>query len=82
MSEQARLKWMCRRGMKELDVLLENYLEHHYHAASEAEQAAFRSILELDDPVLWYYVMERDQPMDEAQQIVIRKLIATLQDRN
>lgn len=80
--DKARLKWHCRRGMKELDMLLEHYLEHEYAEASEDEQSAFRAILDLDDPVIWYYVMERDWPMDEAQQIVIRKLIATLQYRN
>lgn len=78
MSEQARLKWMCRRGMKELDVLLENYLEHHYPNVPEEERVAFRDILNLDDPVLWYYVMGRDHPTDEMQQRVIEKLISTL----
>lgn len=78
MSEQARLKWLCRRGMKELDVLLEHYLEHHYPRVSEAEQQAFREILDIDDPVLWYYVMGKDSPADEAQQVVIHKLISAL----
>ncbi|MDX1454184.1 MAG: succinate dehydrogenase assembly factor 2 [Gammaproteobacteria bacterium] len=82
MTETARLKWLCRRGMKELDVLLEAYLEHDYPAASAEEQGAFRNILDLDDPVLWYYVMGKDHPTDEQQAIVIEKLIATLQDRD
>lgn len=81
MSDVARLKWNCRRGMKELDLLLEHYLEHDYQEALKEEQAAFRAILDLDDPVIWYYVMEREWPTDEAQQIVIRKFINTLQHR-
>lgn len=78
MSEQARLKWLCRRGMKELDVLLEHYLAHHFAEAGDAEQQAFRELLECQDPVLWDYVMERDQPQDEAQAHVVRKLVSTL----
>ncbi|MDX1442452.1 MAG: succinate dehydrogenase assembly factor 2 [Gammaproteobacteria bacterium] len=79
MSEEARLKWLCRRGMKELDVLLEHYLEHDYPSADEDERAAFREILNLDDPVLWYYVMGRDEPEDEIQKRVIARLISALQ---
>lgn len=78
MSEQARLRWLCRRGMKELDVLLERYLARDYADASVAERGAFRELLELQDPVLWDYVMERDQPQDEVMQDVIRKLVSTL----
>lgn len=78
MSEQARLKWLCRRGMKELDVLLEHYLAHEYERAGEAERNAFRELLECQDPVLWDYVMERDQPQDEEMQHVVRKLVSTL----
>lgn len=77
--DKARLKWFCRRGMKELDMLLEHYLEHHYPQVSEDEQAAFRDILNLDDPVIWYYVMGRDEPGDEIQQRVVEKLISSLQ---
>ena len=78
MSEEARLKWLCRRGMKELDVLLEHYLEHQYPHVDAEEKAAFREILNLDDPDLWYYVMGRDRPADEMHQRVINKLISSL----
>ncbi|HLU61984.1 MAG TPA: succinate dehydrogenase assembly factor 2 [Gammaproteobacteria bacterium] len=78
MSEQARLKWLCRRGMKELDVLLEHYLEHEYPRADEEERAAFRELLECQDPVLWDYVMERDQPGSEVTRNVVRKLVSAL----
>lgn len=78
MSEQARLKWLCRRGMKELDVLFEHYLEHEYHRATEEDRAAFRVLLENQDPVLWDLVMERSLPQDEAQRNVLRKLVSSL----
>jgi antitoxin CptB len=39
MTELSRLRWLCRRGMKELDVVMSRYLEQHYATASGAEQA-------------------------------------------
>lgn len=78
MNDTARLRWLCRRGMKELDVLLERYLERDYPAAPEGERAAFRELLECQDPVLWDYVMERDRPRDEDQRHVISRLVSAL----
>lgn len=51
-----RLRWHCRRGMKELDELLLAYLPRHAEAAAE-EQAAFEALLELPDPDLYRLVM-------------------------
>ncbi|MGI9202989.1 MAG: succinate dehydrogenase assembly factor 2 [Woeseiaceae bacterium] len=47
-----RLKWQCRRGMRELDVLLSGYLEKTYPASDDASKQAFRRLLELSDPEL------------------------------
>jgi len=44
-----KLKWRCRRGMKELDVLLTQYLEQNYDKASKKEQQAFENLLKLSD---------------------------------
>lgn len=52
MSDVRRLRYRCRRGMKELDVLLERYLAQRYPAAPAAEQAAFEQLLEAPDPEL------------------------------
>ena len=57
--------------MKELDVLLEGYLEARYPRVAEAEQGAFRDLLELQDPVLFDYVTGRDRPASEDQRRVI-----------
>ena len=50
--ELNRLRWRCRRGMRELDVLLERYLAERWPTAPEARRAAFRALLELPDPEL------------------------------
>lgn len=51
-----RLAWRCRRGMKELDCLLERYLAGRYQNADLSEQQAFAMLLELPDPTLHAYL--------------------------
>ena len=51
--------------MKELDQLLTRYLEESYEAASEADKAAFRALLELSDPELVGYLLQRRNPGSE-----------------
>ena len=51
-AELHRLRWRCRRGMRELDVLLTRYLDKRWAAAPEEERAAFRALLDLPDPEL------------------------------
>lgn len=62
--ELARLRWRCRRGMKELDTLLVRYLEGRYVTAPPADQGRFRSLLELQDPELAAFVLGRAVPED------------------
>jgi antitoxin CptB len=50
--ELGRIRWQCRRGMRELDVLLERYLRRDYPLAGKAERDAFRSLLERQDSEL------------------------------
>jgi antitoxin CptB len=64
--ERARLRWRCRRGMKELDLVLLRYLEQDYDAASPADRAAFARILDLQDPELFGYLVGRAEPSDET----------------
>lgn len=51
-TELARLRWQCRRGMLELDAILTRYLDERYPDASPTEQAQFRELLTIEDPVL------------------------------
>lgn len=48
--ELRRLRWRCRRGMRELDTLLMRFLDDRYATSTGAEQEAFRRLLSLPDP--------------------------------
>jgi len=52
-----RLRWQCKRGMRELDELLARYLQTSYERAAESEKAVFRELLELPDPELIGYLL-------------------------
>ena len=66
-----KLRWRCRRGMKELDLLTLGYLERHYPSASAADQQAFADLLEVQDPLLMSYVVGRQTPTDPATAHVV-----------
>lgn len=62
--------------MRELDVLLERYLEERYPCAPSTEQQAFEALLELPDPELYAYLVRRQAPPDPHWVHVIAKLTA------
>jgi len=55
-AEAGRLRWRCRRGMRELDQLLGGYLAQSYPHADAPTQAAFASLLEQQDPEIWSWL--------------------------
>jgi antitoxin CptB len=57
-----KLLWRCRRGMKELDVLLTRYLEEQFCDAPAAHQEAFRTLLEAPDPEVYGYLLGERRP--------------------
>ncbi len=75
MSEESRLRWQCRRGMRELDELLVRYLEDDYPNASDDDKAAFGAVLELADPELNAYLLQRQTPSSEPIARVINRIL-------
>ena len=64
MSELSRLRWLCRRGMKELDVVMSRYLEDYYESASTIDQGIFKALLEMPDPDLYELLLGRGEEND------------------
>ena len=57
MSEADRIRWHCRRGMLELDLVLAAFLERHFDSLGPRSLATLRRLLELPDPELFDLVM-------------------------
>ena len=53
MKEPERVRWRCRRGMLELDIVLDRFIEQHYASLNKAQQAALDRLLDMPDPTLW-----------------------------
>ena len=50
---KGKLRWNCRRGMKELEVLLIPFVDHCYDGLSEEQQSTFARLLGYDDATLF-----------------------------
>jgi antitoxin CptB len=72
--ELARLRWQCRRGMLELDEILDGYLTCCYQQADAAEQAAFRQLLTQQDPQLQQWLLLGNDPDDAGLLGIVRRL--------
>jgi len=70
----SRLRWHCRRGMRELDVLLTRYFEHTYPTADATQQAAFEALLDLQDPLILAYLTGAQTPDRQDIRDVIQQL--------
>ena len=43
-----KLRWKSRKGIRELDILLQNYLDTHYSNLDSVDKKLFEEILEID----------------------------------
>ena len=59
-----RLRWRCRRGLLENDLVLERFLELYGSRLSEKEVEAFGKLLDYCDNELWGLVNRRSEPAD------------------
>jgi len=72
-AELKRLRWRCRRGMRELDQLMLRYLDAAWAQDPEAQRGVFLRLLDCEDDKLWRWFMGHEFP-DDAE-------IATLVER-
>jgi len=66
-----RLKWKCRRGLLELDLVLERYLR------ANPEDAELAEFLDLPDNDLWDIVSGRSNRYDGKFQGIVARLRAS-----
>ncbi len=69
MPEDVRLRkltWLCRRGMKELDVLLERFISQQRTALADGQWPEFETLLANEDDRIWDWV-QNPQHADAAQ---------------
>ena len=75
-ADARRLQWRCRRGLKELDELLERYVTATLPGASEQERGTLARLLELPDPELAGYLLGGSLPEDPQLAQLVEHILA------
>lgn len=70
----SRLRWACRRGMLELDVLLGNFLEEAYANLSEEMKLGFERLLSENDQDLFMWLTGKETPLDPDFITLVEKI--------
>jgi antitoxin CptB len=72
--ELGKLRWRCRRGMKELDLLLTRYVDEQYSGAPAELKEAFRALLDAPDPLIYAYCLGQARPASPHLSAVIERI--------
>ncbi len=73
-TEYSELKWRCRRGMLELDILLNSYLDKNYETMSPQTGAVFSDVLDYPDKVLLDLLMGEMQSSDQSVNALVQSI--------
>lgn len=75
---KARLKWACRRGMLELDVLFMPFVDEAYDDLTIEQQFTFERLLTCQDPELFAWFMGHqvceDKVLNEMVNIILKRV--------
>lgn len=84
MSQHSRLVWRCRRGMREMDILLLDYLDTHYDNATVEDQNTFEDLLEENDLDILSWILGKTSPDEKYIKLikVIRESAANSKDNS
>lgn len=73
--ESRKIKWKCRRGMLELDILLEQFYEKHFQTLTAKEKKSFNRLLDEADPLLYCWLLGYEVPFDPQLQHLVKKIL-------
>jgi antitoxin CptB len=74
MGEIDRVRWHCRRGLLELDLVLNDFVENHYQRLTPDQKAALTRLLDLPDNDLWDLVIGRARVDDAGCEEIVGML--------
>lgn len=74
-----RLRWCCRRGMLELDLIFEAFLQNNYLNSDKDTQKTFENLLSCQDQELYEWLVARkSMPTD----LKLKKLVEQIRQRD
>ncbi|CDG20406.1 conserved protein of unknown function [Xenorhabdus poinarii G6] len=75
---RARIRWACRRGMRELDISIMPFFEYEYDSLSDDDKRIFVRLLACPDPDLFNWLMNHGRPENDE----LYHMVKLIQSRN
>lgn len=76
MKKLERMRWRCRRGLLELDIILGRFVETQYAQLDRIGQKSFEELLDMPDNPLWDMIAGRSEAASDEQQALLEKIRA------
>ncbi len=69
-------RWRCRRGMKELDYVLNGFLDKCWIKMTDTDKLLLDGLLEEEDMLLWYWFSGKEQPQNTQIKSLVERICA------
>jgi antitoxin CptB len=73
-----RLKWRCRRGLLENDILIERYFSRHGSCITQRQADGLQALMDLPDNDLLDLLLARNEPAGELDRPAVREVLAQM----
>jgi antitoxin CptB len=77
-AELSKLKWRCRRGLLENDLLIQRFFSRHEQALSVSQAQGLARLMELPDPELLDLLLARREPAGELDRREVREVLSLM----
>jgi antitoxin CptB len=74
----SKLRWRCRRGLLENDLLIERFFRRRRTAVTQADATGLYALMELDDPELLDLFLGRQKPTGPLDRPEVRQVLETI----
>jgi antitoxin CptB len=71
-ARKAKIRWHCRRGMLELDLILNQFLQKSLDNLAEKQLDALEKLLTVTDPELYSWLMEETNPEEQELKKIVK----------
>ena len=64
-TQKSKIKWRCRRGMLELDLILGEFVDKHLEQLTDEQIERFELLLQSNDPDIYAWLMGYAEPVNK-----------------
>lgn len=75
-----QLRWACRRGLLELDLLLNSYVDKVYAQLTDVEKRQFISLLDMQDQEMYEMLSGKTSPNDKQLAELLAKIRSCMRE--